>query len=565
MSIQVERIKSKFEELFLNYVDMSDEDESRIDDFKNKLNSRRLAAYAVLLKTNSAPEIAAKSITDGGQDCGIDAIFNDENKKELLLVQAKWSNEGNGTISQGDTLKFVSGIEKIIGLDFDGVNPKILCKKNDVEKAISSMDYKIRVVVIYTSNNPLPDEAESELLKLEERVNDDVNELICHETIRLEDIYKALAAASGTGDISIDDVVLRNWGMIYGLDDNPRGYYGMVSASQIAEWWKIHNNMLLDKNIRYFKGDTEVNKGIEKVLLNEPENFICYNNGIKIIAKRITRKLKSSTSHDMGLFTLEGVSIVNGAQTTGSIGETYVGHEDTVSNANVMVQIISLEGTGEKFGSTVTKLSNTQNRIESKDFVTMDSFQEKLRIDLLLDGIEYTYKDGHNISTSAKNCNLDDVAISVGCSTDDISLIALMKRQYGALFENVEKAPYKTIFNQSHNTYKIWNCVSVYRVFEKCNSQYQDEVAGIHRLVSIHANRYLLHLILKSFMKKNTDFDKRYLDIDDGMISEIKTWLGEYVDAIINAKNDLFPDAYPANIFKNANRCKLIDERISTL
>lgn len=49
------------------------------------------------------------------------------------------------------------------------------------------------------------------------------------------------------------------------------------------------------------------------------------------------------------------------------------------------------------------------------------------------------------------------------------------------------------------------------------------------------------------------------------MISEIKTWLGEYVDAIINAKNDLFPDAYPANIFKNANRCKLIDERISTL
>ena len=67
---------------------------------------------------------------------------------------------------------------------------------------------------------------------------------------------------------------------------------------------------------------------------------------------------------------------------------------DMVEKAKLMVQIISLENSAEDFGNTVTKLSNTQNKIENKAFASMDPLQEKYRKDLMMDGIEYVFKDG---------------------------------------------------------------------------------------------------------------------------------------------------------------------------
>lgn len=216
-------------------------------------------------------ETVANAITDGMKDCGIDAIYKDGDTKTLYLVQAKWSKDGQGTIQV------------------------------------------------------LPNESEEAIIRLELRINDDVSELLTNETILLNDVYGFMAHSSNNQDILIDDVLINNWGTISDIDGTHRGYYGMVNAGQIAEWWKRYGNTLLDKNIRFFKGDTEVNKGIIKTLIEEPEKFIYYNNGIKLIAKKVTRKLAHSADRDTGLFHLKGVSIVNGAQTTGSIGESYIG------------------------------------------------------------------------------------------------------------------------------------------------------------------------------------------------------------------------------------------------
>lgn len=565
MNIHVKRIENKFEEIFQDYVDMSDVNREKDRGYNKKLNSRRLAAYAVMMKANISPELAAKAVTDGSRDCGIDAIFNDENSKELLLVQAKWSEEGTGTISQGDALKFAKGISKMINLDFKTANEKIQYKKSEIFKAISEIDYKIRAVIIYTSKQSLPAEAAEAIEDLKKCTNDDLSDFLCNETINIDDIYNELTNASGKKDICIDDVLLSNWGAICDSTGKQRGYYGMIDGGQIAEWWSKYDNMLLDKNIRNFKGDTDVNKGISNILLQEPENFIYYNNGIKIIAKKITRKIAHSTTNETGLFSIEGVSVVNGAQTTGTIGKTYIGNEEKVSQAKVMAQFISLEDFSEEFGANVTKLSNTQNRIENKDFVTMDPFQEKLRIELLMDGIDYTYKDGRMDYGSSKKCTIDDVAISIGCSLDDMGLIALIKGAYGGLFEDINKPPYKMIFNPEHSTYKIWNFVSVYRVFEKCNSECRKKMTGIHRLISIHANRYLLHLVLKSFMKRYGTYGNSYINIDEKVEKQINSWLEAYIENIVNVKNEKYPDAYPANIFKNANRCKVINGKINIL
>lgn len=86
---------------------------------------------------------------------------------------------------------------------------------------------------------------------------------------------------------------------------------------------------------------------------------------------KITRKLLHGTTREMGLFVLEGVSLVNGAQTTGTIGTLFAESPEILTTANVLVQIIDLGDSDETQATQITKLSNTQNRIDGKDFASL--------------------------------------------------------------------------------------------------------------------------------------------------------------------------------------------------
>ena len=87
------------------------------------------------------------------------------------------------------------------------------------------------------------------------------------EVNQLQNIYEYLANGQNQNNIILDDVLLNNWGEI---DAPIKAYYGTISACMIGEWYKEHGNQLFDKNIRYYKGSTEVNQGIKTVLKTEP-------------------------------------------------------------------------------------------------------------------------------------------------------------------------------------------------------------------------------------------------------------------------------------------------------
>lgn len=549
MNIKITRIAKLFKNMFENEIDMTDIEKTS-NKYDSVFNSRCLAAYALEMKTGIDNDVAAKCVTDGYNDDGIDAVYKDDNGKVLYVVQAKWNQSGQGTISQGDSLKFISGIEKILNMDFSDCNTKLLDKQDEIESAITDMEYKIEMIIIYTSKNPCPKETTAGIEKLKGKINDECNELLLAEVIKLSEIYESLSNATVNQDIVFDDMFLSDWGVMRD-GEKDRGYYGMIEASTVAAWWQKYGNKLLAKNIRFFKGDTEVNNGILKCIQENPEEFCYYNNGIKIVANKITRKLAHSVDRKNGLFRLEGVSIVNGAQTTGSIGKAYIINEDAVSRAKLMVQIISLENSNSEFGEMITKLSNTQNKIDNKAFVSMDPFQEKLRRDLLMDGIEYIYKDG-DTSSGDKICNIDEATVSIGCFQDDIGLVTVVKSAIGSIYDDIEKPPYKKIFNTSTNAYLLWNTVRVSRAFNDINGQYQKRHNGVYKLTSIHGNRMLLHLVFRE-LKQCNDFTKEYIEINTTIIENM---VSKYIDKLVQVKNKLYPDAYPANIYKNVGRCR---------
>ncbi len=549
-NLKMLRVQAKLDELFENKIDLSDA--TSLEEQSNKYYTRSIAALALIMRCGMDYDVAAQSVTDGYHDMGVDAVYNDTKQKKLLLVQSKWHKDGSGGISQEEAGTFVRGIKRIINLDFNGCNQKLDAKKQEITNAIRDMDYQIEVIFCHTGSQSIGDYAYRPINELLGQVNeDDSTDLLTFVESKLQDIYEYLANGQNSDNIVLDDVLLSDWGVV----NSPfRAYYGTIPVSAVGEWYNQYGNKLFAKNIRYYKGSTEVNQGIKEVLKKSPDKFFYYNNGVKILCKKIIKKAAYSTGRDIGLFALEGVSLVNGAQTTGVIGTVFAENPELISSAKIFIQMIDLGDSNEEQATQITKLSNTQNRIDGKDFASLDPNQERLRMELSLGGIQYLYKSGAKIEDPERQISLDETIVSQACALSDLSVVALVKRNVGALTENIEKPPYKLLFNGATNSFSLYNGVQVLRSVEGCIAQNELEATGRKRLVLVHGNRFLLHLIFERV--KNIDgFNTQYYTKDD-INSIVSPMFLELWDSTYNSMEEHFPEAYPAHIFKNVGRLK---------
>ena len=181
---------------------------------------------AVVAKCGIDYDMAAKSVTDGYHDIGIDAIYNDTVQKKLVLVQSKWRKDGTGSVSQEEIQTFVEGINRIITLDIDGCNRKISEKKQTIDAAIRDMDYQIETVFCHTGSQAMSPYALRPIENLLSNVNIvDSTELLVFSEIKLHELYEFFANGQNGENIVLDDVVLTNWG----IETAPfEAYYGTI-------------------------------------------------------------------------------------------------------------------------------------------------------------------------------------------------------------------------------------------------------------------------------------------------------------------------------------------------
>jgi hypothetical protein len=135
-----------------------------------------------------------------------------------------------------------------------------------------------------------------------------------------------------------------------------------VCATDVAGWMDAHGSRLFSSNLRQFLGTSSVNDDIVATLKNRPQEFWYLNNGITAVVSNIAKKPIGGTSTDSGIFECTGFSVVNGAQTVGSIHAASVTDPEQVAKAMVVVRIISTEKSPQDFGTEVTRCTNTQNR-----------------------------------------------------------------------------------------------------------------------------------------------------------------------------------------------------------
>lgn len=176
-----------------------------------------------------------------------------------------------------------------------------------------------------------------------------------------------------------------------------KSYLCVIPGQVLADIYDKYGSRLLEGNVRSFLSvKRKVNKKIRYTILNEPERFFAYNNGIAATA----RDLKFINDKEgLKLVKASDFQIINGGQTTASLSSAR--YKDKADLAGIYVQMkITLIAQMEQDDADalihdISRSSNSQNAVSEADFFATAPFHvemEKISRRVLapaVDGAQY--------------------------------------------------------------------------------------------------------------------------------------------------------------------------------
>ncbi|MBZ5604584.1 MAG: AIPR family protein [Acidobacteriia bacterium] len=532
-------------------MDVSDIHAASVDDKEVHFLSRSLAAFSIAELAKVDDRLAAESVVDEQDDDGIDAFYFDREEHICYVIQSKWVKSGNGSIDVGSVLKFSQGVTHLLSGNDTFLGPKLRKKTSEIQDVLADSRATFVLVICYTGQQPLSAEAMKPLDELLAELNDE-EELVSLRVLRQKELHRVVAqhALGESVDFSI---MLHEYGVVR---EPYRSYYGQVDAADIVLWSRFGDH-LYDKNIRGFKGSTDVNDGIVSTIKNNPENLLYFNNGITILCSQLDKQPLGGKSRTSGVFDCKGASVVNGAQTVGSIIAALTTTPPvSAPPSRVMVRLISLQDCPQNFGVDLTRAANTQNRIEKRDFAALDEQQGRLRTDLLLSlQKEYVYRTGDKPPSPDSGCTLDEATVALACAQTDVSFAMTSKREVSKLYEDIKQAPYTILFNSSTTPLRLWRSVEVMRAVDVYLKQAHLSLEGKSRLIAIHGNRVVLYLVFRQLGA--TILNESIVDVAPEM-AKIRDAVANTLGKLVTKATEMFPTAYPSNLFKNITKCKAL-------
>ena len=327
------------------------------------------------------PDAALEFLTDGANDGGIDAIFNDPNSEgnDMVIVQSKYY-ESTPLTSQdvaGELYKITQTIKSIDNFKVSSLNEAVVSAYRNAKSQMEETG-EIRVV-FFTSYDP---KSKRERTKLE-KINNEIFKSYSLEMNFRADIEAQIETVDN-GKLCVDYDKLE-------LDckDNYLRYEDSVivniSAQSLQNLQNRRRNGLLGMNLRYYVRQKTVDDGIQQTITREPENFWYKNNGIIIVCEDF--------QIDGKVLKLYNFSIVNGGQTTNRIGRL-----DIEQDFFLQCKVVKAKGTTandrDEFTHNIAEASNSQKPIKKSDLKSNTPEQLRLRERLHQYQVYYITKKG---------------------------------------------------------------------------------------------------------------------------------------------------------------------------
>ena len=156
-----------------------------------------------------------------------------------------------------------------------------------------------------------------------------------------------------------------------------KSYLCIIPGTLLANIYEKYGSSLLEGNVRSFLSTkVAVNKKIRTTILQQPEHFFAYNNGISATAMDVQFE---SSSQGLSLVSVKDFQIINGGQTTASISNARYKDKADLSSIFVQMKLTVIEPTIENDDATalvqnISRSSNSQNKVSDADFFSTHPF-----------------------------------------------------------------------------------------------------------------------------------------------------------------------------------------------
>lgn len=339
-----------------------------------------------------------EAITDGGNDCGIDAVYIDRRGDEpvIHLFQSKYHE----TTKRAKHFP-ASSLEKILRF-FEILKDKRVDLAKIANSRLEQKILEIRDAIsrefptfkVWLLSNGLPCISH----EVAPCSNALARESVAVEEFHLDELVEfCLNTHSGRANHIF---YARDVGVIEFGNSELRSVVGYISGlelykllADIRDERKI-DYTLFSMNVRGFLGlDNPVNKEIFRTAVSsDNSNFASLNNGITLIGSQC-RVMKAGS--DMPKIGVKRLSIVNGAQTCSAIFDAMKDFYPDVSRferLSVLFRVFETED--PNLINRIAVSTNNQNRINPRDLRANDDLQTKLEVELRSVGIKYVRKRG---------------------------------------------------------------------------------------------------------------------------------------------------------------------------
>lgn len=351
-------------------------------------NAYMLWVLGLFLDEPDLDALAARSLTDGGNDKCLDFIEIDKTGQKIVVAQGYFSEKIGDKAPAKKASDLMIAASWLAHGDENAktINERVRTRSTECRAALDSEEIE-QIELLYIHNRPESLNTQEELntcaltaQKLFEQYQIPVT---CKELglREIETLYRERSS-----QILVKDEILVDGTHLGAHSTNDwDAHIYTVKGSWLRELFKQHDDRLFSANYRGFLGISKrkkINSAIKNTAEKQPSDFWVYNNGITLLTNGVIRKGSKST--------LRGISIINGAQTTGSLGS--VDGSVDLSNVNVMCRIVVCKNP-EKIDEIV-KYNNTQNKITTWDQYANDELQSVIRTQFAEIGFDYSMKRG---------------------------------------------------------------------------------------------------------------------------------------------------------------------------
>lgn len=331
---------------------------------------------------------AAESITGGGDDKKLDIMYLDTSRGLLVVAQCFDSPVVKQAAPSNKASDLNTAVSWLLNSELDQVPEGIRGRVVEVREAIDSGEVR-DFYLWYVHNAPESKNVAVEVANAEKTAVKMLAERgglqVFGAEVGSETLERWYLGSTRTIKVT-DSFSLRVSDAIEASSARWSAVTTLVPGKWLRELFLTHKEDLFSANVRDYLGsrrsDANINNGIKDTANTEPADFAVYNNGVTALVLDYTLGARTKSGRSLEV---TGISVVNGAQTTGSIGSL-----PSEPAADLLVPVRFVKSSDGDLLERIVRFNNLQNKVQAADFRSGDETQNRLRSEFAgMAGVSY--------------------------------------------------------------------------------------------------------------------------------------------------------------------------------